>query len=236
MNIELDGISLIKTGVKEQGGLTEVRSVSNISTSDKRKTVEHKIPGMQGTILQDLGRSAVKISFEGTLQGKNAKSILETIRSKFKQGIPISFHSDVSGAADITRVMIEDLRVFDTAGVQGRFNYFIVLCEHKEPPPEPQTPPSQEEEAKKWAEETAEEAADSINSVTGKVLDKEGKPNEGARVVVTGDEGEYEASTDSDGTYRIENLPPGDYTVKVDIEEYAGIEQKIIIGNGNKKK
>jgi len=159
MDIELDGIPLNKTEQNQTGGKLEVRNISNISTSDRREMVEHDIPGMEGNVFQNLGRSPVNISFDGILQGKSVKSILETIRSKFKQGIPLPFNSNISGAADVTKVLIDDLRIMEIGGVSNRYNYSIVLREYKEPPPEPTIPPSQDEKAKEWGEKTAEESS-----------------------------------------------------------------------------
>jgi hypothetical protein len=87
MNIELDGIPLFKADTSPQGGQTEIRNVYNISTTDRRDMIGHKIPGMEGDVFQNLGRSPVVISFDGTFQGKTAKENLEILRTKFKQGI-----------------------------------------------------------------------------------------------------------------------------------------------------
>ncbi len=235
MNIELDSIELNKTIYDQNGGVEEVRYISNISTSDKRGMVEHEIPGMEGNVFQNLGRSPVSISFDGTFEGESAKSNLETIRSKYKQGIPLPFHSDVSGATDVTKVLIEDLRVEDVAGMTNRYKYSIVLMEYKEPPPEPTTPPSQDEQAEEWADDTADETVESINCLTGKVLDSEDNPKSGVTVFARSYEGEYQAQTNDDGMYRIENIPPGKYKITVDSEEYQGIEEVVTIGKGGEE-
>jgi len=74
VNIELDGIDLNKTLYDQNGGVEEIRYISNISTSDKRGMVEHEIPGMEGNVFQNLGRSPVNISFDGAFEGESAKS------------------------------------------------------------------------------------------------------------------------------------------------------------------
>ncbi|MBA1340582.1 MAG: hypothetical protein C5S40_00370 [ANME-2 cluster archaeon] len=232
MNIELDGIPLIVAEQDQAGGITEIRNISNIRTSDKRSMVEHRIPGMEGNVFQDLGRSPVTISFDGTFQGKTARNNLETIRSKFKQGIPLPFNSDISGAADVTKVLIEDLQIEDIAGILNRYRYSILLREYKEPPPEPTTPPSRDESAEEWVEKAAEEAVESINCLTGKVLDSEDNPRTGVSVIASGQNGEYNARTNEEGVYRIEDLPPGEYRIIVDSEEYEGIEEVVTIGGG----
>jgi hypothetical protein len=232
MDIELEGIPLNKTEQNQAGGVLDVRNISNISTSDRREMVEHDIPGMEGNVFQNLGRSPVNISFDGILQGKSAKSNLETIRSKFKQGIPLSFNSNISGAADVTKVLIDDLRITEVGGESNRYSYSIVLMEYKEPPPEPTTPPSQDEDAKEWAKKTAEEAVESINYLAGKVLDSEGNPKSGVDVLAKSKNGEYTGKTNEDGIYRIDELPPGKYRIFVDAEEYKGVEEEVTIGKG----
>jgi len=237
VNIELDGIPLVKTEQSQTGGQIEVRNVYNISTTDKRDMIEHKIPGMEGDVFQNLGRSPVEISFDGTFQGKTAKENLEILRTKFKQGTPLPFHSDLSGAADITKVLINDLRIEEVAGVTGSYHYFIVIQEYKEPPPEPVTPPSQDDAAAQWQDEKAQEAVDAINVLTGKVLDADRKPKTGVTVIVSDAEGgKYNAETDESGMYRIDKLPRGKYTISVDSDEYEGSEEVVFIGEKEEEK
>ncbi len=188
------------------------------------------VPGMEGSVFQDLGRTAVRISFEGVISGRSARSVVEMVRSKFKQGTPLAFNSDISGAADVTKVIIEDFRVVDVAGYKGRYSYALVLKEYMEPPPQPSPPPAREDEAEAWAEDAAAEAEESVNVVSGKVLDAEGNPGAGVAVKVTGPDGEYSLTTGDDGTYRTEGLPPGEYEVTVESEGYEGIKHRVTIG------
>lgn len=232
MNIEIDGIPLVKSEQAEAGSGVEIRNVSNISTTDRRNIVEHQIPGMEGSVFQNMGRAAVRISFEGTLQGRSAKNKLETIRSKFKQGVPLPFNSDISGAADVTQVLIENLRITEEAGITDRYQYSIVLCEYKEPPPEPTNPPSQDEEAGEWQQNRGEGTVESINYITGKVLDHQGNPKTGIPVLIRSEEGEYRVETNEEGVYRQNDLPPARYRVTVESEEYRGIEKEVVIGSG----
>lgn len=232
MNIEIDGIALVKSEQGEAGSGVEIRNVSNISTTDRRNIVEHQIPGMEGSVFQNMGRAAVRISFEGTLQGRSAKNKLETIRSKFKQGIPLPFNSDISGATDVTQVLIENLRISEEAGITDRYQYSIVICEYKEPPPEPTIPPSQDEGAAEAHENMAEEEIEAINYITGKVLDHEGNPKTGVAVIIRSEASEYRVETNEEGIYRQNDLPPARYRVSVESEEYRGIEKEVVIGSG----
>lgn len=133
MKIELDGTPLDRTEESPAGGISEARSISNIVSAAKRNYVMHSIPGLDGCVFQDMGRTAVVIYFEGMVTGKSALSVIEMLRSKYKSGEPVSFNADVSGASDISKVVIEDFRVSEAAGSKGRYSYTIRLKEYNEP-------------------------------------------------------------------------------------------------------
>lgn len=133
MKIELDGVSLDQTVESPAGGIAEARSILGIISSARRNYVMHSIPGLDGCVFQDMGRTAVAIRIEGTVMGRGALPAVEMLRSKFKSGEPVSFNSDVSGASDITKVIIEDFRVSEAAGSKGRYSYTIMLKEYNAP-------------------------------------------------------------------------------------------------------
>lgn len=152
MKIELDGMMLSETQEEPSGGITDGKNVTNLNVSNKRNSVPHDLPGMMGSAFQDLGRAAVVISFDGIMSGANSKSTIESLRGKFQKGEPVAFNSDLSGASDITKVLIDDFKLLDTAGNKDRYNYSIILKEYKEPPPKSITPESLEGMAKQWAD------------------------------------------------------------------------------------
>jgi hypothetical protein len=230
VNIELDGIRLIWRN--QPGSPIDVRTVTKINTADRRAIVEHEIPGMQGNVFQDLGREPVRISFDGSFHGETAKNTLEMVRSKYKQGVQLPFNSDISGASDVTKVVIEEFVVKETAGIPEMFEYTLVLREYKEPPPEPTTPPTRKEEAKEWLDKEAEKTRDSINVVTGKVLDGNGKAKPGVSVLLKSATAEYKLTTNGEGVYRKEDVPAGTYRVTVEDKEYEGIEETVAVGSG----
>jgi len=235
MKIELDGISLNEAQSRD-GGIAEARSVSNVHATDNRNVVMHTVPGMEGSAIQDLGRTAVQVSFDGVVMGASAKSVVEMLRSKFKQGGPASFNSDISGMADVSKVVIEDLRVTEVAGNKGRYDYSIRLKEYMEPPAQSTAPPSQDEQAEQWADAAADETDKSINSLTGRVLGAEGNPMKGITVKATIEGEEYTGTTDEEGIYKIKNLKPGDYEVTVDAKGFEGIKQNVSIGKDGEGK
>ncbi|MBS7634399.1 carboxypeptidase regulatory-like domain-containing protein [Candidatus Bathyarchaeota archaeon] len=233
MSIEIDGIQLIRHSRDPDTGVTKsLRSVYNIAISEKRRIVEHKIPGFEGSILQDLGREPVTISFEGTLFGEGAREDLEIIRSKFKAGSPVPFSSDISGVAEVNQVLIEDFQVEDSGGAVNRYKYRMVLREYFIPQEEEEPAPSQEEEAAEEVEEETNDALASVNYITGKVLDANGNPRSEVSVKITWDGGEYIIKTNEEGIFRKDNLEPGKYKVTVDAPEYEGITKEVEIKSG----
>ncbi|WP_424358896.1 carboxypeptidase-like regulatory domain-containing protein [Methanocella sp. MCL-LM] len=239
MKIELNGIPL---DGEEEGG--EGRSVTHISTVDARNTEAYDAPGGQSSSYSDLGRSAVKIIAEGIVSGKNSTTLLEGIWGCFKKGDPVEFNSDISGAADITKVLIDSMIVKSVAGNRNRFDYVIELWEYREPPEEPEGPvagdtglPEEEaapaeanQEAEQWANEVATDSSARRNELTGVVLDPAGNPTPGVTVVVAGCGREIEVQTDDRGEYRVKDLDPGDYSVKVKEEGYENAEEMVTVG------
>lgn len=236
MSIELDGVPLIRTVRDPNTGITSLSSsIQNLKVDAKRSIVELKIPGLGGGVLQDLGRESIKIYFEGTLAGEEAKQTLENIRSKFKTGEAIPFHSDISSIAEVTNVLIEDLKVEETGGILNRYDYIITLKEYKLPKEEEETPPSQDEEAEESVEQQANDNLGSINYIIGKVVDDEDNPQSDVSVKISFDGGEYNIKTDEEGIFRKDDLEPGTYLVTIDAEGYRGIEKEIIIKSGSER-
>lgn len=229
VKIELDGISLSETQGGEDG-VAEARSVANVRATDSRNVLMHAVPGMEGSAIQDLGRTAVLVTFDGIIMGAGAKGVVEMLRSKFKRGEPLPFISDVSGMADVSKVVIEDLRVTEAAGNRGRYDYSIRLKEFTEPPAQQTAPPPQDGQAEQWADAAADEADRSLNALAGRVLDANGEPMAGVTVKATMGGEEYTATTDGEGNYKIEDLAPGDYEVTADARGFEGLTQRISVG------
>jgi hypothetical protein len=230
MSLELDGITLIRhVRDPDTGATTLVHSVHNLNVSEKRSIVEHTIPGLQGSVLQDLGREPVRISFEGLIFGEEALQFVEQIRFKYKAGAPVPFSSDLSGVAEVTQVLIEELQVEEVGGVINTYTYWMVLREYTPPPEEEEPAPSQDEAAAEAVQQQADDDKASINYITGKVVDADGNPQSDVDVKITFDGGEYAVKTDEEGIYRKEDLEPGTYTVTVDAPGYEDITEEVEI-------
>jgi hypothetical protein len=108
-------------------------TVQKINTGESRGLAEHRLPGLDGSIFQDMGTEPVAISLEGTIHGSEALSNLEELRSKFKEGEPVTFVADIATATEVALVLIEDLTVIEVAGRPNYFRYAIKLQQYQEP-------------------------------------------------------------------------------------------------------
>lgn len=230
-SIEIDGMPLIKHERDPDTGATkEIRSVYNIAIEEKRRIVEHKIPGLSGNILQDLGRDPVKISFEGVFYGETARDDLESLRAKFKNGEPVPFLSNITDIAEVTQVLIEELHVNDLSSVTTTYKYSISLREYIKPEEqEEKPPPSQEEEAKEETKKKSDEASESTETYAFEVLDPEtNEPLKNVPVRIVWDEGEKKAQTDENGVVEV-NLEPGTYKIIAEAPGYEKAQYEVVI-------
>ena len=115
-------------------GKIELVGLQNIHTEDTRNLVQQRGPGQQGSVFQDLGREPVTLVLEGLLLGDDTQAALEELREAQQKARPLPFAADVIAGADLTDVLIEDLRVRQLAGYADRFWFYLKVKEHKEPP------------------------------------------------------------------------------------------------------
>jgi len=83
---------------------------------------------------------------------------------------------------------------------------------------------------------TAAAAEGKKGTISGRVVNDDGKPISGARVTVSA-EADVEATTDADGRFRVE-VDPGEYRVQVDAEGYAttAVSGKVRVDAGREAK
>jgi hypothetical protein len=117
----------------------ELPGVQTIHTDEERAIVEHRVPGLAGSILQDLGRGPTAVRLEGVIHGQEALDDLTALRDPFHAGDPVLFSADITTATDLSDVLIDDLQVREVAGRPNYFRYAIRLLEYV-PPPAPAAP------------------------------------------------------------------------------------------------
>lgn len=111
----------------------ELPQVQEATTLERRVLVEHKPPGMAGSLLQNLGRRPTRLTLWGVVSGPDAKSFVEELDGKFRAGEPMPFTADIVADAEIEEMVIDDLRVQELAGKPERFAYVLTLREYIEP-------------------------------------------------------------------------------------------------------
>lgn len=111
----------------------ELANVQEIATHDRRVLVEHKPPGMAGSLLQNMGRRSSRLVLWGVTTGPESLEFVEELDGKFRAGDPVPFIADIVAEAEIEEVVIDDLQWQEVAGKPERFAYVLILREYIEP-------------------------------------------------------------------------------------------------------
>ncbi len=111
----------------------ELPQVQEIRSQDRRDLAEHRPPGMDGSLLQNLGRGPTRLALWGIASGPQARTFIETLDGKFRAGAAVSFTADIVADSEIEKLKIDDLRIQELAGKPDRFAYVLTLREFIEP-------------------------------------------------------------------------------------------------------
>jgi hypothetical protein len=111
----------------------ELPLVQEVSTFDRRTLAELKPPGMDGSLLQNLGRRPTCVLLWGVAAGDESRQFMEKLDTKFKAGAPLPFIADITSDSNIDNVLIDDLRFQEIAGKPDRFAYVLTLRQHQIP-------------------------------------------------------------------------------------------------------
>ena len=111
----------------------ELPQVQEITTYDHRMLAEHKPPGMDGSLLQNLGRRPGHLTLWGVKIGPDALEFVETLEEKYRAGNPVPFVADIINEAGIEKMIIVDLQWQELAGKPQRYSYVLSLREYIEP-------------------------------------------------------------------------------------------------------
>lgn len=107
--------------------------VQEIGTYDRRMLAEHKPPGMQGSLLQNLGRQPTSLLLWGVATGPTALTFTKKLDALFRARTPVAFTSNITADARIQKVLIEDVKFSQLAGKPERFSYVLRLKEFTKP-------------------------------------------------------------------------------------------------------
>ncbi len=107
--------------------------VQEIAVIERRTLAEHKPPGMDGSLLQNMGRRPTRLALWGVASGTDAQNFVEKLNGKYRDGKSIPFTADIVADSKIEQVFIENLRIQDLAGKPQRYAYVLTLREYIEP-------------------------------------------------------------------------------------------------------
>lgn len=116
----------------------EIKGIQNLSTFENRVLIEHRVPGMVGSLFQDLGTEPTLIIIRGSLnynENRQDALNLEELRKKFHEAQPVSFVADITTATSVKEVLIKDIQIRESENWPDYHDYSIELKEHT---PEPQ--------------------------------------------------------------------------------------------------
>lgn len=113
----------------------EIPRIEQIAAVEHRRLAPLSVPGLQGTLHQDLGTESISVEIVGSLHAEEMRDDFFTnIRTKFQEGEPVSFTADIVSATELELVLIQDLHVTESNDYARPFRYRIVLREYVEPP------------------------------------------------------------------------------------------------------
>lgn len=108
-----------------------------VEVDEPRQLVELRAPGAGGSVFQNLGRSAVRLTLVGIFLGEQALRDIEVLRQAHAEASPLSFSGDVAVGSEITDVVIERFEVHQLPGHAFRYEYRLRVSEWTEPPRSP---------------------------------------------------------------------------------------------------
>jgi hypothetical protein len=117
-----------------QIGELTLQRIHRIVTLEEAAFVHHRVPGLEGDVLQNLGRRSVRLQIEGIFYGPEAKDGLDGLRALYTAREPVDFIADVVGQTYVSRVALDRLEVAEAAHDPDQFSYTLTVAEYVEPP------------------------------------------------------------------------------------------------------
>jgi hypothetical protein len=226
LTTKLDDLELVvRKADDSKGTVFEIRSVEKLSLLSERNLASNKTLSAYGGTLADKGGNAVRIEISGKFVGQGALQGITELRKKYKEGKPIEILSDLALLAGINKVVMEELHIEGTSGLQGVFDYSMVLRQYVPPPIEHDEGASSQNKA---AEKVVDNEAD-IEDIRGQVLDLDGNLAKGKKVTIKGPSGEKQVVTDDNGYYEVLEVEEGKYEVTVNEEGYESQKREFEI-------
>lgn len=121
----------------EIAGIT-LHRIHRITTLEKADFVSHRVPGLEGNLVQNMGRNSVILQIEGIFFGSSAQDDLGTLRDAYKAREPVDFLADIVGQAYFSQVVLSRFEVFQRAEEPDQYSFSMAVFEYV-PPPEPES-------------------------------------------------------------------------------------------------
>ena len=124
--------------VRPMIGRWELPRIEAITSRDARRLAVLPVPGLQGSLHQDLGREALEVQISGSLYGDEARdAFLKELRQAFLAGDPVDFVADIANESTLEQVLIAGFVLDESAAAADTFRYQLLLREYTEPPEPP---------------------------------------------------------------------------------------------------
>lgn len=124
--------------VRPMVGRWELPRIEAIASREARRLALLPVPGLSGSLQQDLGRDALEVEISGSLHGDEARdAFLKELRVAFLAGEPVDFVADIVNESELEQVLIVGFALDESAAVADEFRYHLLLREYTEPPEPP---------------------------------------------------------------------------------------------------
>lgn len=124
--------------IKPVIGDWQIPNIAWLQSVEQRHFAEIPIPGMQGSLFQDLNGAPLSLVIAGSLYGDEKRNeFLEAVREKFNAGEAMTFAADIVTATELSHVVIQQMRFEESARAPDETCYVLVIRESPPPPPPP---------------------------------------------------------------------------------------------------
>lgn len=115
-------------------GSVSLEHLTHVSVRERARLVSHGVPGMNGDLIQVLGRPSVEVEFQGVFYGPDAFTELQKLRDAYLGQKPVDFFAEAVGEGYFAQVVIASLEVTQRAGYLDQYDYSCRVLEYVEPP------------------------------------------------------------------------------------------------------
>jgi prophage DNA circulation protein len=118
-------------------GTVTLEHLTEVEVVDRSRLARHEVPGLEGDLIQQLGRSSAELILIGSVYGDDAASQLAELRAACRSSDPLDLLAHAAGDGYVAKVVVAQVEVAERVGRLDCFDYRITLVEHVEPPAVP---------------------------------------------------------------------------------------------------